>query len=57
MSLDSAVLAQFATKGDKKECTSKDMTRWFTDAKAFGKTCTSNNLDIAFSKCKVKGKT
>ena len=53
----SARFKQFATKADKKEGTSKDVTRWFTDAKLFGKTCTSNSLDIAFSKVKTKGKT
>jgi len=36
--------------------TSKDMTKWFTDAGAFGKKCCSNDLDIQFSKVKTKGK-
>ena len=48
---------KFATKGDQTEATSKDMTRCFTDAGLFGKNCASNNLDIAFSKVKTKGKT
>lgn len=50
---------RFATKGtDKaKEATSKDITRWCTDANVLTKkACTSNNLDIAFSKVKTKGK-
>lgn len=48
---------KFASKGEGKEATSKDITRWCTDAGVFGKTCSSNNLDIAFSKVKPKGKT
>ena len=49
---------KFATKGDGKEATTKDVTRWCTDAGVFkgSKTCTSNNLDIAFSAVKQKGK-
>ena len=57
MALSKDVFEQFATKADHKEATSKDMTRLFTDAKAFGKNCSSNNLDIAFSKVKTKGKS
>ena len=57
MPLAKDVFEQFATKADKKEATSKDMDRMFKDSKCYGKTCTSNNLDIAFSKCKTKGKT
>lgn len=45
----------FASKGEK-EATSKDINRWCTDAKVLGKNCNSNNLDIAFSKVKTKGK-
>ena len=42
-------------KGD--QATSKDMTKWFKDGGVFTKkTCNSNNLDIAFSKVKEKGK-
>lgn len=48
---------RFATKADKKEATSKDVTRWCTDAKILGKNCSSNHLDISFSKVKAKGKT
>ncbi len=48
---------KFATKADKKEATCKDITKWCTDAGVFGKQCSSNNLDIAFSKVKPKGKT
>ena len=51
------IFKEFATKADKKEATSKDMDRWFKDAKAYGKTCDSINLDIAFSKVKTKGKS
>lgn len=47
---------RFATKDDHNAATSKDITKWLTDAKCFGKACSSNNLDIAFSKIKVKGK-
>ena len=48
----------FATKADKKEATSKDMTRWCTDGGVLTKgQCSSNNLDIAFSKVKPKGKS
>lgn len=51
-----AAMAKF-TKG-KKEATSKEITKWFTDGKVLNKkSCSSNNLDIAFSKCKTKGKT
>lgn len=53
----SEAFGHFATKADKKEATSKDITRWCTDAKVLGKNCSSNNLDIAFSKVKAKGKT
>lgn len=56
MSIEKAVFEQFATKADKKEATTKDMNRMLTDAKCFGKTCNSNNMDIAFSKVKTKGK-
>ena len=56
MSLTQEAFAGFATKDDKKAATSKDMERWFKDAKAFGKNCTSNSMDIAFSKVKTKGK-
>ena len=47
---------KFASKANGAEATSKDITKWCTDAGVFGKTCTSNNLDIAFSKVKPKGK-
>ena len=52
----SATFKKFATKADGKEATSKDITRWCQDAGVFGKNCTSNNLDIAFSAVKTKGK-
>ncbi|KAK2193803.1 hypothetical protein NP493_5g08032 [Ridgeia piscesae] len=51
-----ATFKLFATKNNGAEATSKDITRWCTDAGVFGKTCNSNNLDIAFSKVKPKGK-
>jgi hypothetical protein len=51
-----AAFKKFATKGNGTEATSKDITRWMTDAGVFGKNCSSNNLDIAFSKVKPKGK-
>lgn len=49
--------SKFATKGGGKEATSKDVTKWLTDGGCMGKNCSSNNLDIAFSKVKPKGKT
>ena len=52
-----ATFGKFASKAEKKEATSKDITKWCTDAKVFGKKCCSNDLDICFSKVKVKGKT
>jgi len=52
----SATFKKFATKADGKEATSKDITRWCKDSGVFGKNCTSNNLDIAFSAVKTKGK-
>lgn len=55
--LQKEVFAMFATKAEHKEATTKDMQRWFTDAKCFGKTNSSNNMDIAFSKVKTKGKS
>lgn len=52
-----AQFKKFATKGtNNSEATSKDITRWMTDAGVFGKACSSNNLDIAFNKIKTKGK-
>jgi hypothetical protein len=49
--------AEFADKADGKEMSNKGMTRWCTDAKILTKkSCSSNNLDIAFSKVKPKGK-
>ena len=49
--------SKWATKAEKKEATCKDITKWCTDAGVFGKNCSSNHLDIAFSKVKPKGKT
>ena len=49
--------SKWATKAEKKEATCKDITKWCTDAGVLGKNCSSNNLDIAFSKVKPKGKT
>lgn len=56
MPLNKDTFAEFATKDNNTAATTKDMERWFKDAKAFGKNCTSNNMDIAFSKVKTKGK-
>jgi len=40
------------------QATSKDITKWMTDAGVLGKgSCSSNNLDICFSKIKDKGQT
>jgi len=44
----------FATKGGGSEQTSADFTKWCRDANVFGKTCTSNHVDIAFAKVKPK---
>ncbi|ELT96906.1 hypothetical protein CAPTEDRAFT_21466 [Capitella teleta] len=52
----SATFSLFATKAEKKEATTKDVTRWCTDAGVMGKNCNSNHLDISFSKVKTKGK-
>ena len=49
--------SKWATKAEKKEATCNDITKWCTDAGVFGKYCSSNHLDIAFSKVKPKGKT
>lgn len=51
-----AAFAKFATKNGNTEATTKDMTRWCTDAGVFTKTCNSNHLDICFAKVKTKGK-
>ena len=56
MGLNKDAFASFATKENNTAATSKDIERWFKDAKAFGKNCTSNNMDIAFTKVKTKGK-
>lgn len=48
---------KFASKNKGAEATSKDMTKWCQDSGVFGPKCSSNNMDIAFSKVKVKGKT
>jgi hypothetical protein len=48
---------EFADKADGKEMSNKAMTKWCTDAGVLTKkSCSSNNLDIAFSKVKPKGK-
>ena len=54
-----AAFAKFATKANGAEATTKDITRWCQDCGVFKgtKTCNSNNLDIAFSAVKTKGKT
>ena len=51
-----ATFKKFATKANGEEATTKDITRWFTDAGCFGKACSSNSVDIAFSAVKTKGK-
>ena len=53
----SGAFKQFADKADKKEISTKGVTKWCTDAKVIGKQCSSNNLDICFSGAKTKGKT
>lgn len=52
MSLDEG-FKKFASKGN--EMTTADLTKWVKDAGILGKNLTSNHIDIAFSKVKVKG--
>lgn len=40
----------------KKTLTTKNTTKIFKDCKLYGKTLTSTDTDIAFSKVKAKGK-
>jgi len=46
---------KFASKANGAEATSTDITKWCKDAGVLGKNLTSNHIDIAFSKVKVKG--
>jgi len=46
---------KFASKANGAEATSSDINKWSKDAGIFGKNLTSNHIDIAFSKAKVKG--
>lgn len=39
----------------KTTLTTKNMTKWFKDAKIYGKSLTATDTDIAFSKVKTKG--
>ena len=52
--MDSA-FKKFASKANGTEATSMDINKWAKDAGVLGKNLTSNHIDIAFSKVKVKG--
>lgn len=45
---------RFATKADGKEATTADINKWCKDAGVTGKNCSSNHIDISFSKVKAK---
>jgi len=45
----------FASKAGGTEATTADINKWAKDADILGKNLTSNHIDIAFSKVKVKG--
>lgn len=46
---------KFASKANGTEASSMDINKWAKDAGVLGKNLTSNHIDIAFSKVKVKG--
>ena len=46
---------KFASKANGSEATTADINKWAKDAGILGKNLTSNHIDIAFSKVKVKG--
>jgi len=48
-----ATFKTFASKGT--EATSSDIIKWAKDSDILGKNLTTNHIDIAFSKVKVKG--
>lgn len=50
-----AAFKKFASKANGAEATSMDINKWAKDAGILGKNLTSNHIDIAFSKVKVKG--
>jgi len=50
-----AAFKKFASKANGAEATSSDINKWAKDAGILGKHLTSNHIDIAFSKVKVKG--
>ena len=52
--MDSA-FKKFASKANGTEATSMDISKWAKDSGVLGKNLTSNHIDIAFSKVKVKG--
>jgi len=45
---------RFATKADGKEATTADFNKWCKDAGVYGKSLTSQHVDISFSKVKPK---
>jgi len=49
-----AKFKQFASKGGS-EATNSDIIKWCKDSGILGKNLTTNHIDIAFSKVKVKG--
>ena len=50
-----AAFKKFASKANGTEATSMDISKWAKDAGVLGKNLTTNHIDIAFSKVKVKG--
>jgi len=50
-----AAFKKFASKANGAELTSADVNKWAKDSGILGKNLTSNHIDIAFSKVKVKG--
>jgi len=49
-----AAFKKFASKANGAEATTADINKWAKDAGVLGKNLTSNHIDIAFSKVKVK---
>jgi len=50
-----AAFKKFASKANGVEATSMDINKWAKDAGILGKNLTTNHIDIAYSKVKVKG--
>jgi len=50
-----AAFKKFTSKANGTEMTSAEVNKWARDCNILGKHLTSNHIDIAFSKVKVKG--